>query len=681
MISKVLEKHIHSLPIYKSEKEFIDSFTNNTVTILTGETGSGKTTQIPKILLSHKLIPQQVVITQPRRVAAISIAHRVSEELNTTIGDVVGYSVRFQEKSSKYTKIKYVTDGMLVRECILDPLLSKYSVVIIDEVHERSVHTDILLAILKGLISGDEKKRPDLKVVIMSATFNAKKFLDYFNTKAFISVMGRTFPVKVYNVVKENASYIDMALSCVMQIIMDDNMEYGDILVFLPGQEDIEDLSLLLIERKKKLIEMYNNQNKKRIFDVYQLFSSMPYEAQMRVFLPSNKRKIILATNIAETSITIKNVKYIVDTGKFKIRKFFHNTNTDTLTITDITKNSALQRAGRAGRDSEGACFRLYSKEKYNSFSEYNEPEILRINLRNVILELMAIGFPNIDTIDFIDKPKKENYQSAYDDLISLKALNRNIELTDFGRKIAILPVEPAFAVVLLNSLKEEFSDVSDEIMIIVSLLQSDNIFYTPSTLKEKIDKIREKFINPISDHLTLLNVYIQWKESENKGAFCKENYLNDKALRKTKDIYDQLKKYLAKIKIDDYKENKEEMIKKEAISKVEKMINVIEKGNNYLDNEERENRREELICKCLLTGFFDNIARYSNENFYTTVKGGMICKVHPTSILIKKNRMSKEREFLLYNEMIVTSKRYLKCCTLLKEDWVSKYINKNNYI
>ena len=681
MISKVLEKQIHSLPIYKSEKEFIDSFTNNTVTILTGETGSGKTTQIPKILLSHKLIPQQVVITQPRRVAAISIAHRVSEELNTTIGDVVGYSVRFQEKSSKYTKIKYVTDGMLVRECILDPLLSKYSVVIIDEVHERSVHTDILLAILKGLISGDEKKRPDLKVVIMSATFNAKKFLDYFNTKAFISVMGRTFPVKVYNVVKENASYIDMALSCVMQIIMDDNMEYGDILVFLPGQEDIEDLSLLLIERKKKLIEMYNNQNKKRIFDVYQLFSSMPYEAQMKVFLPSNKRKIILATNIAETSITIKNVKYIVDTGKFKIRKFFHNTNTDTLTITDITKNSALQRAGRAGRDSEGACFRLYSKEKYNSFSEYNEPEILRINLRNVILELMAIGFPNIDTIDFIDKPKKENYQSAYDDLISLKALNRNIELTDFGRKIAILPVEPAFAVVLLNSLKEEFSDVSDEIMIIVSLLQSDNIFYTPSTLKEKIDKIREKFINPISDHLTLLNVYIQWKESENKGAFCKENYLNDKALRKTKDIYDQLKKYLAKIKIDDYKENKEEMIKKEAISKVEKMINVIEKGNNYLDNEERENRREELICKCLLTGFFDNIARYSNENFYTTVKGGMICKVHPTSILIKKNRMSKEREFLLYNEMIVTSKRYLKCCTLLKEDWVSKYINKNNYI
>ena len=681
MISKGLEKQIQSLPIYKSEREFIDYFTNNTVTILTGETGSGKTTQIPKILLSHKLIPQQVVITQPRRVAAISIAHRVSEELNTTIGDVVGYSVRFQEKSSKYTKIKYVTDGMLVRECILDPLLTKYSVVIIDEVHERSVHTDILLAILKGLISGDEKKRPDLKVVIMSATFNAKKFLDYFNTKAFISVMGRTFPVKVYNVIKENASYIDMALSCVMQIIMDDNMEYGDILVFLPGQEDIEDLSLLLLERKQKLFEMYNNQNKKKIFEVYQLFSSMPYEAQMKVFLPSSKRKVILATNIAETSITIKNVKYIVDTGKFKIRKFFHNTNTDTLTIADITKNSALQRAGRAGRDSEGACFRLYSKEKYNSFNEYNEPEILRINLRNVILELMAIGFPNIDTIDFIDKPKKENYQSAYDDLISLKALNRNIELTDFGRKIAILPVEPAFAVVLLNSLKEEFSDVSDDIMIIVSLLQSDNIFYTPSTLKEKIDKIREKFINPISDHLTLLNVYIQWKESENKGAFCKENYLNDKALRKTKDIYDQLKKYLTKIKIDDYKENKEEMIKKEAISKVEKMINVIEKGINYLDNEERENRREELICKCLLTGFFDNIARYSNENFYTTVKGGMICKVHPTSILIKKNRMSKEREFLLYNEMIVTSKRYLKCCTLLKEDWVSKYINKNNYI
>ena len=679
MMSKVSEKQIINLPIYKSEDDFIVQFKANTVTVLTGETGSGKTTQVPKILLKHNLIKDgtMIVITQPRRVAALSIAHRVSDELNSKIGDVVGYSVRFAEKTSKNTKIKYVTDGMLVRECIIDPLLEKYSVVIIDEVHERSIHTDIALAILKDLLT--QGKRKDLKVVIMSATVNAKIFMDYFNTKSYVSVKGRTFPVKVYNVLKETGGYIDMALSCVLQILLSPDMEYGDILVFLPGQEDIEDLDVLLRDRRGKL---FDKENKEITFDIFQLFSSMPYEQQMRVFVPSHnkRRKIILATNIAETSITIKNVKYIVDSGFFKMRKYFHSTNTDSLTITPITKNSALQRAGRAGRDSEGACFRLYTKEKYNSFNEYNEPEILRINLRNVILELMSIGFANIEQIDFIDKPKKENYMSAYDDLISFKAINRNIELTDFGRKMSILPVEPSFAVVLLNSISDEFYEVNDEIVAIVSLLQSDNIFYTPSGLKDKIEKVREKFVNPVSDHLTLLRVYLQWRESENKGQFCKDNFLNDKSLRKTKDIFDQLKRYLNKIRYEQA-ENREELKNKENETKVENLLKQIEEGNSTLDKEAKENRRQELIIKCLLTGFFDNIARYSNENFYTTVKGGKTCKVHPSSILIKKTKMNKEREFLLFNEMIVTSKRYLKCCTLIKEEWVTKYISKNNLI
>ena len=689
MLSKNTEKQISLLPIYKEKDSIISLLKSqkSNIIIIMGETGSGKTTQVPKIIYKNLPLNNKIIcITQPRRVAAISISMRVSEELNSPIGNLVGYSVRFKEKFSQNTKIKYVTDGMLVRECIIDKYLSKYSYIILDEIHERSIHSDILLSICKDLIIN--KKRNDLKLIIMSATLNPNKYLNYFNidNSNLIIVKGRTYPVQVFNLIKEpgkNAinNYIDMCLSCIMQILISDEKEYkkGDILVFLPGQEDIEDLQELLNSRKEILKNKFPEKN--IFFKVLPLYSSMPYNEQMKIFIPiypidgKITRKIILSTNIAETSLTIKNIKFIIDCGFFKMRKYIHKLNIDTLQINQISKNSAIQRTGRAGRESEGKCFRLYSEETYNKFNEYTEPEILRINLRNVIIQLLSIGFEKIDKIDFLDKPPKENYQSAYEDLINLKAILRSdYSLTPLGRKMAILPVEPIYGIILINSLKKEFDPVFNDIVSIVSLLQSDNILYTPSLQKERIEKIREKFINPISDHLTLLNIFYNYKESSNKGVFCKEHYLNDKALSKANDIYLQLLKYLKKIKLDELNENKEKL-EEEKMDKINAFLNLVEKNKNIENTNEI---KEELIIKCLLTGYSQNIARYNNDNIYSSIRGNMTCRLHPSSILIKKPRLAKEMKYIIYNEMIITSKKYLKCCTLVKEDLIDKNLIKN---
>ena len=471
-------KQILFLPIYKYKQELINKINDENINtiIIIGETGCGKTTQVPKIIYQNcSLENKMICITQPRRIAAISISERVSEEMNTRIGELVGYSVRFKEKMSKKTKIKYVTDGMLIRECIIDKNLSKYKYIILDEIHERSIHTDILMMICKDLIIN--KKRKDLKLIIMSATLNPKKYMDYFNTNCLLRIEGRKYPVKVYNIEENNnlinnndiyydyydliSKYIDRCLNCILQIILSDKEENkeGDILVFLPGQEDIEDLQELLLNKKE---EIKNELPGKKIdFIVLPLFGSLPSNQQMKIFRPiknkfgKNIRKIILSTNIAETSLTIKNIKFVIDTGFFKKRKFYPKLNIDTLKIEPISKNSALQRSGRTGRESPGNCYRLYTKEEYNNFDENTEPEIKRINLRNTSLQLLSIGYNNLNNIDFIDKPPKENFNNAYEDLISLGALDKeeNHKITELGKKMSILPIDPIYSIILISLL------------------------------------------------------------------------------------------------------------------------------------------------------------------------------------------------------------------------------------
>ena len=693
-----MKNQIMHLPIYKNKEEILYLLNSPeiSVIIIMGETGCGKTTQVPKIIYENCYLDNKMIcITQPRRIAAISISERVAEELGSKIGDIVGYSVRFKEKMSKKTKIKFVTDGMLVRECILDKNLNKYKYIILDEIHERSIHTDILMMICQDLFIN--KKRPDLKLIIMSATLDPKKYMEYFNTNALIKIHGRKFPIKVYNISEEKeenillnktiekdyydliSKYIDLCLNCILQIILSKKEEdkSGDILVFLPGQEDIEDLQELLKAKKEEInTELKNYGNIE--FKVLPLFGSLPSNQQLKIFRPlKNKfgksiRKIILATNIAETSLTIKNIKYIIDSGFFKMRKYYPKLNIDTLKVTKISKNSALQRAGRAGRESPGICYRLYTQEEYKNFLDQTEPEILRINLRNISLQLFSIGYSNFSELNFIDKPPPENFTSALDDLISYGALDKeDKKITSLGKKMSILPMDPIYSLILINALNEQYRDVFDDIVAIISVLQSDNIYYNPNNLREKIEKIREKYLDPISDHLSLKNIFNEYKKANNKEKFCKENFLNDKALAKSMEIYKQIKSYLEKIFLDEFN-------KKEINSQIEQKIEEIDKYLDKIKNKNNNENKDELIINCLLTGYFNNIGKYSNDNFFETLKGNQLCKIHPTSVLIRKPKLGKQYGYLIFNEMIITSKKYLKCCTLITQQQADKYISKN---
>ena len=698
-----LKAQILNLPIYKNKEELINLLKSPelNVIIIMGETGSGKTTQVPKIIYENFPLNnnRMICITQPRRIAAISISERVAEELDSKIGDIVGYSVRFKEKMSKKTKIKFVTDGMLVRECILDKNLEKYNYIILDEIHERSIHTDILMMICKDLLMN--KRKHDLKLIIMSATLDPKKYMEYFYTKALIKVQGRKFPIKVYNISEEReennnlsknnlikdkesdyydliSKYIDRCLNCILQIVLSEKEEdkTGDILVFLPGQEDIEDLQELLKSKKEEINNELPNNNIE--FKVLPLYGSLPSNQQLKIFRPlKNKkgktiRKIILATNIAETSLTIKNIKYIIDSGFFKMRKFYPKLNIDTLKVTQISKNSALQRTGRAGRESAGICYRLYTQEEYKNFNEQTEPEILRINLRNISLQLFSIGYSNFNEINFIDKPPMDNFSNAFDDLISYGALDKeNKIITSLGKKMAILPMDPIYSLILINSLDNKYHDVFDDIVSIISVLQSDNIYYNPNNLREKIEKIREKYLDPISDHLSLKNIFNEYKKSNNKEKFCKENFLNDKALAKSMEIYKQIKSYLEKIFMDEFN-------KKEINNQIQEKIEEIDKYLDKIKNKENNEDKNELIIDCLLRGYFNNIAKYSNDNFFETLKGNQLCKIHPTSVLIRKPKLGKQYGYLIFNEMIITSKKYIKCCTLITPQQADKYISKN---
>ena len=363
---KVVDEDFKNLPVYKEKDSILHAVNQSQVVIIVGQTGSGKTTQIPKLLLPGA---NKIIITQPRRVAAVQIATRVAQELNTKVGETVGYSVRFNDcYHYQKTKIKYVTDGMLLRELLIDNLLTKYDIIMLDEAHERTLRTDILMGAIKGIL----KQRKELKLVVMSATLNASAFSKYFNNAPILEIPGRLYPVTNYYSAEKLADYMDAALASVIQIHKQ-KIE-GDILVFLTGQEDIENLEKLLNEQNKNLAP-----NLKKLL-VCPIFAALPTVQQAKVFekTPEGFRKVVLATNIAETSITISGIKFVVDCGLVKVRGFNAKTGIDTLTVSAISRASANQRSGRAGRESEGFCYRLYTEELFKAMKPETEPEIKR---------------------------------------------------------------------------------------------------------------------------------------------------------------------------------------------------------------------------------------------------------------------------------------------------------------
>lgn len=577
-----------SLPIASVEKRLVEEVRKHDILIIVGETGSGKTTQIPQFLFDAGLCHDGKVIgiTQPRRVAAVTVAKRVAEECGVELGHKVGYSVRFDDATSSSTRIKYMTDGLLLREALLDPYLSKYSVIIVDEAHERTVHTDVLLGLLKNvqltrsrsisdgqglnfgnkhvnnvLLSDKEngqsssslrkdhhKKISPLKLIIMSASLDARAFCEYFGGAKAVHIEGRQFPVDIFYTRRAETDYLDAALITIFQIHLAEGP--GDILVFLTGQEEIESVEGQI---KEKLTQLPQESQKLLVAPI---FAALPSEQQLRVFAPppSGCRKVILATNIAETSVTIPGIKYVIDPGLVKARSYDPGKGMESLIIVPTSKSQAMQRSGRAGREGPGKCFRLYPEIEFEKLEDSTMPEIKRCNLSNVILQLKALGVDDILGFDFIEKPSRAAIIKSLEQLFLLGALTDECHLSDpVGRQMARLPLDPVYAKALI--LASQFNCL-EEMLITVAMLSVESIFYAPRDKLEESRIATKCFSSPEGDHITLINVYRASNDFLEKRSmemskpksekvlrkWCKENFINSRSLRHACDIHRQIK-------------------------------------------------------------------------------------------------------------------------------------------
>uniref|UniRef100_A0A671L4P5 ATP-dependent RNA helicase DHX33 n=1 Tax=Sinocyclocheilus anshuiensis TaxID=1608454 RepID=A0A671L4P5_9TELE len=530
------------LPIYQSRTQLINQIRQLHNAVFIGETGSGKTTQIPQYLYEAGIGRQGIIgITQPRRVAAISLAARVAEEKKVQLGKLVGYTVRFEDVTSSETKLKFMTDGMLLREAIGDPLLLRYTVVILDEAHERTVHTDVLFGVVKAAQrKRTEQNKIPLKVVVMSATMDVDLFSQYFNKSPVLYLEGRQHPIQIYYTKQLQSDYLQAALVSIFQIHQEAPASH-DILVFMTGQEEIEVLARTCRDISKHLPESCGPMT------VVPLYASLPPAQQLRVFQPAPKgsRKVVLSTNIAETSITISGIKYVIDTGMVKAKCYNPDSGLEVLAVQRVSKAQAWQRSGRAGREDAGSCYRLYTEEEFDNLANMTVPEIQRCNLASVILQLLALGVPDVLNFDFMSKPSPESLRTAVEQLCILGAVDRKddqVSLTPLGKKMACFPLEPRFSKTLLIS--PDFS-CAEEVLTIISLLSVDSVLYNPPARRDDVLAVRKKFISSEGDHMTLLHIYRAFKKVSGNKDWCRENFVNSRNMGLVLEVRAQLRDIL----------------------------------------------------------------------------------------------------------------------------------------
>ncbi|CAK9036420.1 unnamed protein product [Durusdinium trenchii] len=619
---KPIKEQREGLPIFKLRNELLQAIHDNQVLIVIGETGSGKTTQITQYLAEAGYTSRGVIgCTQPRRVAAMSVAKRVSEEYGCRLGQEVGYAIRFEDQTGPDTLIKYMTDGMLLREILSDDQVSKYSVVMLDEAHERTISTDVLFGLLKAAV----KKRPELKLIVTSATLDAEKFSSYFFNSHIFTIPGRTFPVEILYSKDPEQDYVEAALMTVLQIHLTEPS--GDILVFLTGQEEIDTACQVLHERMQKLEAMSPPP-----LIILPVYSALPSEMQTMIFEPPPPgcRKCIVATNIAEASLTIDGIFFVVDPGMAKVKMYNSKTGMDSLLITPVSQANARQRSGRAGRTGPGKCYRLYTELAYrNEMLPTAVPEIQRTNLSNTVLLLKAMGIQDMLSFDFMDSPPVETMINALESLWTLGSLDDEGMLTDLGRKMAEFPMEPALSKMLLTSVDLR---CSDEIMTIVAMLSVQNVFYRPKDKQALADQKKSKFHQPEGDHCTLLEVYKTWAHNRFSNPWCYENFIQARALRRSQDVRRQLITLMDRYKFE-----------------------VVSCGNDY-------NR----IRRCITAGFFGNASRRDPQEGYRTLTDHNQVYIHPASALYQRNP-----EWIVYHELVLTSKEYLRECSTIEPQWL----------
>ncbi|KAG6174862.1 hypothetical protein E4U51_000096 [Claviceps purpurea] len=620
--TKTLREQREYLPAFAVREELLRVIRENQVTIVIGETGSGKTTQLTQFLYEEGYGRVGMIgCTQPRRVAAMSVAKRVAEEMDVELGTICGYAIRFEDHTSKETVIKYLTEGILLRESLNEPDLDRYSCIIMDEAHERALNTDILLGLFKKIL----QRRRDLKLIVTSATMNAKRFSDFFGGAPEFTIPGRTFPVDVLFHRSPVEDYVDQAVQQVLSIHV--SMDAGDILVFMTGQEDIE----ITCELVQKRLDALNDAPKLSILPIY---SQMPADLQAKIFdrAAPGVRKCIVATNIAETSLTVDGIKYVVDAGYSKMKVYNPKMGMDTLQITPISQANASQRSGRAGRTGPGKAFRLYTEKAFkDELYLQTIPEVQRTNLSNTVLMLKSLGVKDLLDFDFMDPPPQDTISTSMFDLWALGALDNLGELTELGRKMSAFPMDPSLAKLLITA--EEYG-CTEEMITIVSMLSVPNVFYRPKERQDEADAQREKFWVHESDHLTYLQVYQAWKAHQFSDGWCIKHFLHSKSLRRAKEVREQI--------VD--------------IIKAQNMA-VTSCGMDW-----------DMIRKCICSGYYHQAARYKGSGEYINLRTNLAVQLHPTSALYGGH----PPDYVVYHELILTSKVYVSTVTAVDPHWLA---------
>uniref|UniRef100_A0A8C2B0C1 RNA helicase n=1 Tax=Cyprinus carpio TaxID=7962 RepID=A0A8C2B0C1_CYPCA len=605
-----------SLPIFPYREDLLAAIREHQILVIEGETGSGKTTQIPQYLLEDGYTEggMKIGCTQPRRVAAMSVAARVAQEMSVKLGNEVGYSIRFEDCTSERTILKYMTDGMLLREFLTEPDLASYSVIIIDEAHERTLHTDILF----GLIKDIARFRPDLKVLVASATLDTERFSCFFDDAPVFRIPGRRFPVDIYYTKAPEADYLEACVVSVLQIHV--TQPAGDVLVFLTGQEEIEACCELLQERCRRLGSKISE------LIVLPIYANLPSDMQAKIFNPTppGARKVVVATNIAETSLTIDGIIYVIDPGFCKQKSYNARTGMESLIVTPCSRASANQRAGRAGRVAAGKCFRLYTAWAFkHEMEETTVPEIQRTNLGNVVLLLKSLGINDLIHFDFMDPPPHETLVLALEQLYALGALNHLGELTKLKWNFCYLLITDY-----------PLSDVvtcSEEILTIAAMLSVNNsIFYRPKDKVVHADNARMNFVVPGGDHIVLLNVYTQWVESGYSTQWCFENFIQFRSMKRARDVRDQLEGLMDRIEVELCSCNGESVPIRKVIS------------------------------------LFTPPPAFPPQRGFKTVKHQQTVYVHPNSSLFEE-----QPRWMIYHELVFTTKEFMRQVIEIESGWL----------
>ena len=663
----------NTLPVHEELEEIKKAIAENQVTIICGETGSGKTTQLPKICLElGRGAAGLIGHTQPRRLAARSVGERIAEELKSEIGSAVGYKVRFTDHTSRDACVKLMTDGILLAETQTDRYLAAYDTIIIDEAHERSLNIDFLLGYLKQLLP----RRPDLKVIITSATIDAERFSQHFNGAPVLEVSGRTYPVEILYrpLTSKDEDDAEVELTDAIVDAADELARYGegDILVFLPGEREIREAAEAL--RKSTL---------RRNDEILPLFARLSHAEQHKIFHPSGvKRRIVLATNVAETSLTVPSIKYVIDTGLARVKRYSARAKVEQLHVEKISQAAARQRSGRCGRVSAGVCIRLFSEEDFNSRPEFTDPEIVRSNLAAVILRMAALKLGDVAAFPFLEMPDSRYINDGFQVLLELGAVNEHNGLTKLGEQMARLPIDPKIARILLAAKKH---DCMAEILVIASALSIQDPRERPLEARDAAAKAHERFTDKQSDFLAYLNIWDSFQRERDKGLsnkqlvqWCRQYFLSHLRMREWRELHHQL----AQTAIEMGLTTKEAAFRRPP--EIRQLTSSESQGDQDLSAklkqkqlDKKQHRAQiraakeagyEQIHRALLTGLIANVGMKSPDgNDYTGARGSRF-HLFPASALFKA-----KPKWVMAAELVETTKLYARDVAAIQPEWIEQ--------